>query len=281
MHAAQAYEAGRSADCASELLELERTQGAFPLGGELLAAECLGQAGRIDDAFAFLRRQLPSGRVSLPELRSKVRPGLEALRANPGWPSLLAEAEAAERKRTAQLDPSLRNELLARAAADQLARSPQPGQGSADMAARMRAVDHANTRWLAAVLDRTGWPGRNVAGDDGAQAAWMLAQHADDDPAFQRRALGLLAGAAARGDASLVQLAYLTDRVLVSENRPQRYGTQYRGTGDGNAALFPAESPGQLDLRRRRVGLPPLAEQERMRLMQPRPAEDASTRVPR
>ncbi|MFI7610911.1 YciI family protein [Nonomuraea terrae] len=48
-----------------------------------------------------------------------------------------------------------------------------------------------------------------------AQAAWLLAQHADRDRDFQRRCLPLLRDAVARGQAAARQLAYLVDRVRV------------------------------------------------------------------
>ena len=38
-----------------------------------------------------------------------------------------------------------------------------------------------------------GWPGRSLVGEQGAMDAWLLAQHADRQPGFQRRALSLLA----------------------------------------------------------------------------------------
>jgi hypothetical protein len=40
-------------------------------------------------------------------------------------------------------------------------------------------TDRRNTRWLARLVRRDGWPGISVAGADGAHAAWLLAQHAD------------------------------------------------------------------------------------------------------
>ena len=63
-----------------------------------------------------------------------------------------------------------------------------------------------------------------MVGKDGAHAAWLLAQHADRDPAFQRRRLDLVTQAAARGQASPTELAYLTDRGLLAEGKSQEYG---------------------------------------------------------
>jgi hypothetical protein len=53
-------------------------------------------------------------------------------------------------------------------------------------AEHLQAVDAANTARMKRIVAERGWPGRSLVGDDGAQAAWLLVQHADHDPAFQR-----------------------------------------------------------------------------------------------
>jgi hypothetical protein len=68
-------------------------------------------------------------------------------------------------------------------------------------------VDADNTAWLASVFDRYGWPGHTLAGEEAANAAWLLAQHADASPAVQQRALELLTAAVDSGDATPRQLA--------------------------------------------------------------------------
>jgi len=54
-------------------------------------------------------------------------------------------------------------------------------------------IDRANREWLATVLDRYGWSGCTLAGKRAAESAWLIAQHADSDRAFQRRCLELMA----------------------------------------------------------------------------------------
>jgi hypothetical protein len=49
-------------------------------------------------------------------------------------------------------------------------------------------------------------------GAGGAQAAWLLARHADHDRPSQRRCPALLQEAVQKGEADGAQLAYLTDR---------------------------------------------------------------------
>ena len=91
--------------------------------------------------------------------------------------------------------PDLRAELLRRMERDQAARKAH------DDAAAGRA-DADNLPWLKKVISEIGWPGRPVAGEDAANAAWLLAQHADSDPAFQRQCLDLLTVAASQGEAT-------------------------------------------------------------------------------
>src|SRR5207244_6160203 len=97
----------------------------------------------------------------------------------------------------------------------------------AEAMSRGEAIDADNTAWLKDVVRRHGWPGCSLVGAEAANAAWLLVQHADRDPAFQRECLSLMEAAVAAGDASPADLAYLTDRVLRAEGKPQRYGTQF------------------------------------------------------
>jgi hypothetical protein len=154
------------------------------------------------------------------------------------------------------LDLDLVRELGARCGAEQaLRRLPPDEPGLPD---RLAAVDADNQAWLRRLVDERGWPGRTLVGVDGAQNAWLLAQHADDLD-FQLRCRDLVAAAVDAGEATAAQLAYLDDRVRTRRGRPQRYGTQVR-VEDGRPAPFPIEDPDGVDERRRAVGLGPLAD---------------------
>ena len=169
-----------------------------------------------------------------------------------------------------RVDEELRRELLARAEEDQRLRrlvAPPPGQYEVrlpdDLAEEWRRVDTDNTRWLEELLATRGWPGRTLGGTDGAEAAWLLAQHADRDPELQRSFLEALRGAVTAGEASRANLAYLEDRVRVHDGRPQLYGTQFTVT-DGEFGPCPIEDPGRLDERRAEAGLDPFADYEEL-----------------
>ncbi|MCK2220370.1 hypothetical protein MF672_042195 [Actinomadura sp. ATCC 31491] len=169
-------------------------------------------------------------------------------------------------------DAELRDELLARLQRDQQLRLniPRGRPVPADVLAEWTRVDTENSAFLKRVVAEHGWPGRDLVGEDGAHAAWLLAQHAGHDLEFQRRCLSLLREAVERGQATAREYAYLLDRVRVREDRPQVYGTQYRHFPDGGFGPHPVEDPERLDERRAEAGLEPHAEYDRlMRKHQP------------
>lgn len=160
----------------------------------------------------------------------------------------------------AQVDDALAAELLRRAAEDQAARERYMEAGDADAMGR---VDAENTAWLQAVVAEHGWPGAALVGEEAAHCAWLLAQHADRAPQFQKQALALLEAAVAAGDAAQRELAYLTDRVLVADGQPQLYGTQYLDDADGGLRPRPVADPDWLDERRAAMGMESAADYDR------------------
>src|SRR5262245_52910998 len=64
----------------------------------------------------------------------------------------------------------------------------------------MEEVHRRNAARLREIIDAHGWPGDHLAGENGAKAAWLIAQHAIGEPSFQRRCLELLQAAAEAGD---------------------------------------------------------------------------------
>jgi hypothetical protein len=171
-----------------------------------------------------------------------------------------------------RVDEELRRELLIRRDEDQRVRhlvvAPN-GQHVVrlpdQIAAEWQRVDQANTRWLGELISTRGWPSRTLVGEDAALAAFLLAQHADNDPVLQQAFLDALHAAVAHGEASLAHLAYLEDRVRVNAGRAQLYGTQFGVTG-GEFGPCPIEDPERLDERRADMGLEPfVAYEARMR----------------
>jgi hypothetical protein len=150
----------------------------------------------------------------------------------------------------ADVGAELRRELLAMQEADQAERTGEaPGSWH----------DEERTERLAEILDEHGWPGADLVGEDGASAAWLIAQHSDQDVDFQARALELMRAAVEDGQADPTELAYLEDRVALNRGGAQTYGTQI-GCVDGRAEPARLADPDGVDERRAEAGLQPLAD---------------------
>ena len=159
-------------------------------------------------------------------------------------------------------------ELAARIGADQALRkrldfdnTESPAQKK--LQENIVIVDRANTARLKALIAQCGWPDKDKVGDKAVHHAWLLTQHADLDVAFQKHALDLIEKEAARrGEPLGSNFAYLYDRVATSEQRPQRYGTQFMvPVGDPcNFEFFAMDDREKVEARRAAIGLPPLAD---------------------
>jgi hypothetical protein len=180
------------------------------------------------------------------------------------------------------LDEGLRRELLALRAEDLRVREEVLSGASvyAGYHPRMEEVHRRNAARLKEIIAAHGWPGRSLVGEDGSVAAWFIAQHAIGEPEFQRRALGLLREALARGEVSPAAPAYLQDRICYFEGRPQVYGTQFDVGEDGILRPYLIADPEHVNERRRAVGLNTIEERtSEMRAgHQPEPDPEARAR---
>ena len=216
------------------------------------AACCFARLGRADDAFKYLDLAVQRGWSDVDHLKSDA--DLESLRSDQRWDDIVRRCDAnREQFRKSMGNPDLYAELMKRMKTDQDARLAEVPN-----VFQMMLIDWDNTTWMKQVVEKHGWPGRAMVGRNGAQAAFLLVQHADRDPAFQRRCLTLLTQAYEKGEASADQVAYLTDRVLLAEGKPQLYGSQFH-TVNGKLQPRPIENEAEVDQRRAAMGLEPLA----------------------
>ncbi len=123
----------------------------------------------------------------------------------------------------------------------------------------MEAIHVRNASRLKEILAEYGWPTPALVGDDGAESAWLIVQHAIGDPPFQRLCLRLLQGAGHAGEVPLWQAAMLEDRIRMFEGKPQIYGTQLEPDSEGTLRPYLLEDPEHVDERRSDVGLEPLS----------------------
>lgn len=258
--AMRAYYAKDYAACASILVDLSRIPDPKLSRIAYNAACCHALNGNAKAAFKSLEHAISNDLVGVKTLDQDA--DLASLRGDAAWPAFRARAAQLEIARMIGIDRVLRDELLARVENDQAARNRLTGPAGQDPVLNNR-VDRDNAAWMRQVIATRGWPGRSLVLKDGAKAAWLLVQHADGDLPLQKQALELLADAVAKGEAEAADLAYLTDRVLVAEAKPQRYGTQFHMV-DGKLVPQPIENQANVDLLRAFAGLPSLAEYKKV-----------------
>ncbi|MEK7463503.1 MAG: DUF6624 domain-containing protein [Patescibacteria group bacterium] len=119
-------------------------------------------------------------------------------------------------------------------------------------------LDYRNTEVLKLNVVFIGWFAASKVGLRASRNAALIVRHADHDIAFQRHCLELMK-ACANGDADLVEIAYLEDRICVNLGGLQIYGTQFHEVG-GVDVPRPIWNPRWVDHRRKKMGLSTLAE---------------------
>jgi hypothetical protein len=157
---------------------------------------------------------------------------------------------------------ALRAELITMRDADQeVRRRWVKDQKNETLKKEVMTVDARNLARLREILRAYGWPGKSLAGTDGAGAAWTVAQHGGH--LFLQQTVPLMRAAAERGDLDWGLVATSTDRVLLGDGKKQLYGTQFDTEGDKCEPKNVAE-PAKLDERRKAVGLGPISEYAQM-----------------
>ena len=185
------------------------------------------------------------------------------------WVKTREARVAAERKVHPSVKPSrpaLRNELLEMGEADTKARNAVIADGGKDpaLSKAMYDVDGRNLPRMKQIDTEQGFPTPAQVGSDGMHAAWLLVQHADRDPGFQTHVLEELQARPDHGGVDVQEYAALTDRVLLAQHKPQRYGTQFDpgSIKAGELKPSPMGDAVHVDQRRAAIGLPPLADYE-------------------
>lgn len=109
------------------------------------------------------------------------------------------------------------------------------------------------------ILNKYGYPGYDILGENGTYLYFALVQHADHDPEFQKRALNMMRQEVEYQNASPQDFAFLTDRVELNTGGKQIYGTQVTyNLISGKASPRPTIDPDQINERRAKVGLEPI-----------------------
>jgi len=125
----------------------------------------------------------------------------------------------------------------------------------------MEKLHNDNAQRLEEIINAIGWPTGAKVGTDGAEAAWLILQHAIARPDLLKSCLSLLQQAAERGEIPAKYPAYLEDRICFFQGQPQKYGTQFDWDEKGQLNYWPLQDEENVDQLRKDIGLPPLAEQ--------------------
>jgi hypothetical protein len=156
-----------------------------------------------------------------------------------------------------EINEKLRQELLAMQAEDVRVREElaKTGELFNGYNPTMEAVHLKNAARLEVLLAEHGWLGKTLVGEDAAEAVWLIVQHAISRPDLQREFLPLLKINIERGENPAWQAAYLEDRILSFEGKPQIYGTQFNW--NERDVMSPNEifEPEKIDERRAAVNL--------------------------
>lgn len=109
------------------------------------------------------------------------------------------------------------------------------------------AIDSLHNYRIKELIKRHGYPRLRTVGEEALRSFWLLIQHQDHDLDLQKECLK-------RCDFGSEERALLTDRILLAEGKPQKYGTQ------NNA---PIKDLVKTNRERKKIGLPLLKEPQR------------------
>ena len=175
------------------------------------------------------------------------------LQARSYWPELDSLIQITESRRSRPFIDS----LAAMVRKDQGIRMRLEAEGwNEEISEQMIAIDSANTADLQALIAQYGFPSWKIVGQKGAENAWLIAQHSFFYlPEYLKR----YRQAVLENDAERRFLAYMEDRYLMMQGRPQIYGTQMAGMGD-DMGYHPIMDMENLDRRRAAMGIRPFSD---------------------
>ena len=175
--------------------------------------------------------------------------------------SVLFLVAPAEAQRAAHPDSVLARAIHQRAEIDQaVLHVARAGYDEENADSLVMAVQRLNASWVRAVLAERGYPKISEVGPEASTRLWLMVQHADHDVGFQREVLAAMQPLYADGEVSGAIVAYLTDRILVAQGVPQRYGTQVERWEGYDPIPFAMEDPRRVDVRRAALGMDSLAD---------------------
>lgn len=191
---------------------------------------------------------------------------LQSLHSDARWHSLISKVKENKEKIEINFDRKLIRLLDSLVTEDQKWRTYMVKfdnkQLGADITSRdsilyhLSATDSLNYFHLRNIFQKYSFPNFDIAGQTGSNNFWLLMQHQDLHPEFQEEVLIKMKEEADKGKASMINYAYLLDRVKVNTGQLQVYGTQMvLNQAKTSYEPKPLVEPDKLNDRRISVGL--------------------------
>ena len=121
------------------------------------------------------------------------------------------------------------------------------------------AIDAVHNYRILNVIKQYGYPSHATLGAKGMRDFWLLIQHQDFDIELQKQCLE-------KCDFKPKERAFLTDRILVNQNKKQLYGTQFHRKGE-KLVPYPIHEQKNLEERRKKADLGPFQEYKKIILL--------------
>ncbi|MEN9868414.1 MAG: hypothetical protein RL748_4004, partial [Pseudomonadota bacterium] len=118
---------------------------------------------------------------------------------------------------------------------------------------KMEVVDAQNQALLDQLVADCGWPTKDQFGPTAVFAAVMVSIHAQLP--YKIKYFPMVEEGFKRGDVAPGEYARLVDKILIRQNKLQKYGTQLSETKMGERAIMPVEDPEHLNDRRQAIGM--------------------------
>lgn len=174
-----------------------------------------------------------------------------------------SKKEIAEQK--VEFNQDLANELKKMAEVDQIAAYIPQGEYKKMSEEQWNffkdSVFTTHQKRLKQIFDKYGFLGFDLVGKEGSQNFWLIVQHSDHNPEFQKEVLGKMKIAVDSGNAKPSYYGLLLDRVRINSGEKQVFGTQVTyNMNTGQAYPKKLEDSLNVNERRKSIGLKPIEE---------------------
>ncbi len=123
--------------------------------------------------------------------------------------------------------------------------------------------DSIHLSYVISIVENYGWLGISQIGKKANSSLFLAIQHAQNNE-LRTQYFPFLEASATKGESSLIDMATMKDRILIAQNEPQIFGTQ-SWQSNGEMILFPIFEDSLVNIRRKKVGLENLTEEQIIR----------------